>query len=154
MCMWLEWWVCAGNVCKKLDVYLTRVLSLSFFMFLPPSLLLFSSLCPCVTFLPSFLTPLLLSRFSSFACSLSLSLSRVLIRIIHLFFTLLFDFFVLRHVEKYLGWFRTAFIYVGSGIGGNIVSAVFVPYSPEVSAREEHLVLYTMTPLKLSLAQE
>ena len=52
--------------------------------------------------------------------------------IIHLIFTLTFHFFVLRHVEKYLGWLRTALIYLGSGIGGNIVSAVFVPYNPEV----------------------
>ncbi len=53
-------------------------------------------------------------------------------RIIHLFFSVLFTVFVLRHVEKRLGWFRTAFIYVLSGIGGNLVSAYFVPYNPEV----------------------
>ncbi|XP_003384540.1 PREDICTED: inactive rhomboid protein 2-like [Amphimedon queenslandica] len=52
--------------------------------------------------------------------------------IIHLVFTLTFHFFVLRHVEKYLGWLRTSLIYLGSGLGGNIVSAVFVPYNPEV----------------------
>ena len=48
-------------------------------------------------------------------------------------FTLAFHFLILRHVEKYLGWLRTTIIYIGSGIGGNIVSAVFVPYNPEVS---------------------
>ena len=53
-------------------------------------------------------------------------------RIIHIFFTSLFHFFVLRHVESYLGWLRTSIIYVGSGIGGNLVSAFFVPYNPEV----------------------
>ena len=58
-------------------------------------------------------------------------------RIIHLVFTLTFHFFVLRHVEKYLGWLRTALIYLGSGIGGNIVSAVFVPYNPEVRLSRE-----------------
>ena len=57
-------------------------------------------------------------------------------RIIHLVFTLTFHFFVLRHVEKYLGWLRTSLIYLGSGLGGNIVSAVFVPYNPEVRGRK------------------
>lgn len=52
--------------------------------------------------------------------------------IIHILLTIPFHLFVLRVVEKKLGWLRTAIIYVGSGIGGSIVSAVFVPYYPEV----------------------
>ena len=46
--------------------------------------------------------------------------------------TILFDFYVLRDIEKYLGWLSTSILYLGSGIGGNIISALFVPYSPEV----------------------
>ena len=53
-------------------------------------------------------------------------------RIIHLIFTLVFHFLILRQVEKYLGWFPTSVIYIGSGIGGNLVSIVFIPYNPEV----------------------
>lgn len=41
-------------------------------------------------------------------------------------------FFVLRIVEKKLGWLRTTFVYILSGVGGSVVSAVFVPYYPEV----------------------
>lgn len=55
--------------------------------------------------------------------------------LIHLFLSLLFDFFVLRHVEKRLGWWRTATIYILSGICANMVSAFFVPYYPEVRCR-------------------
>ena len=35
-------------------------------------------------------------------------------------------------IEKRLGWVRTAVIYIFSGIGGNLVSAYFAPYNPEV----------------------
>lgn len=52
--------------------------------------------------------------------------------ILHIILTLLFDFLVLRTVEKKLGWFKTLLLYVLSGVGGNIISAVFVPYYPEV----------------------
>lgn len=52
--------------------------------------------------------------------------------LLHVIFTVLFSVFVLRHVEKRLGWFRTAIIYILSGIGGNLVSAYFVPYNPKV----------------------
>jgi membrane associated rhomboid family serine protease len=54
-------------------------------------------------------------------------------RLIHLVLSLLFSFFILRHVEKRLGWLRTSFVYMLSGIGGNLVSAYFVPYNPNVS---------------------
>ncbi|KAK0410306.1 hypothetical protein QR680_005056 [Steinernema hermaphroditum] len=37
-----------------------------------------------------------------------------------------------RSVEKMIGWKKTAFIYIISGLGGYLASAVFVPYMPEV----------------------
>lgn len=46
--------------------------------------------------------------------------------------TVVFNVYVVRDIEKYLGWLSTAILYIGSGLGGNIVSALFVPYSPEV----------------------
>ena len=55
-------------------------------------------------------------------------------RILHLVFTLLMHMTVGRHIEKLIGTFRMGMIYVLSGIGGNLVSAVFVPYQAEVSA--------------------
>ena len=50
----------------------------------------------------------------------------------HLLITIIFDIIVLRNLEKYLGWLSTCILYMGSGIGGNVVSGIFVPYSPEV----------------------
>ncbi|PIO66134.1 hypothetical protein TELCIR_12164 [Teladorsagia circumcincta] len=32
-------------------------------------------------------------------------------------------------LEMLIGWRRMAILYIGSGIGGNIASAIFVPYS-------------------------
>ena len=63
-----------------------------------------------------------------------------LFRILHIILTLLFTFFVLRIVEKRLGWFKTCFVYILSGVGGNIVSAVFVPYYPEVGRLNRKLL--------------
>lgn len=54
-------------------------------------------------------------------------------RVFHLLMTVIFNLYILRDLEKYLGWLATASLYLGSGIGGNIVSALFVPYSAEVS---------------------
>ena len=63
-----------------------------------------------------------------------------LFRILHIIPTMLFTYFVLRIVEKRLGWCRTCFIYILSGVGGNIVSAVFVPYYPEVGGLNRKLL--------------
>ncbi|XP_003391692.2 PREDICTED: inactive rhomboid protein 2-like, partial [Amphimedon queenslandica] len=52
--------------------------------------------------------------------------------IFHVLLTIIFNFYILRDLEKYLGWLATATLYIGSGIGGNIISALFVPYSAEV----------------------
>ena len=39
---------------------------------------------------------------------------------------------VMRDIEKLTGWFRIAIIYFLSGIGGNLASAIFIPYRGEV----------------------
>ena len=39
---------------------------------------------------------------------------------------------VLRDLEKLAGWWRIGLIYVLSGIVGNLGSAIFVPYRPDV----------------------
>ncbi|XP_065175689.1 inactive rhomboid protein 1-like isoform X2 [Sycon ciliatum] len=52
--------------------------------------------------------------------------------ILHLVLTLIMHMTIGRHIEKLIGWFRVGMIYVLSGIGGNLVSAVFVPYQAEV----------------------
>ena len=35
-------------------------------------------------------------------------------------------------MEKMAGWHRIAIIYIFSGIGGNLLSAIVTPYQPEV----------------------
>jgi membrane associated rhomboid family serine protease len=35
-------------------------------------------------------------------------------------------------LERTMGWLRMAIIFMLSGIGGNLVSAVFNPYAPQV----------------------
>ena len=52
--------------------------------------------------------------------------------LIHLIVTVLFQGFVMRDVEKLAGCIRIAVIYFGSGIAGNLASAIFLPYQVEV----------------------
>uniref|UniRef100_A0A915HWJ6 Peptidase S54 rhomboid domain-containing protein n=1 Tax=Romanomermis culicivorax TaxID=13658 RepID=A0A915HWJ6_ROMCU len=52
--------------------------------------------------------------------------------ILHCVFTLIVQYLLMRDLEKLIGWFRLSVIYLGSGIFGNLASAVFVPYEPEV----------------------
>eukprot|EP00794_Sanderia_malayensis_P008920 gene8920-9872_t len=52
--------------------------------------------------------------------------------IIHLILTLIFNFTILRDMEKMAGWVRIAVIYLVSGIGGNLWSSVLIPYQVEV----------------------
>ena len=52
--------------------------------------------------------------------------------IIQLLITLFFNIFILRDAEKLAGCLRIAIIYVGSGIIGNLGSAIFLPYQAEV----------------------
>ena len=55
-------------------------------------------------------------------------------RLFQVVVTILFQFFVMRDVEKLAGWHRTAIIYIGSGIAGSLASATFLPYYVEVSS--------------------
>ncbi|CAB3978902.1 inactive rhomboid 1-like isoform X2 [Paramuricea clavata] len=52
--------------------------------------------------------------------------------ILHLCITLAFHFTILKDMEKMAGWHRIAIIYICSGIGGNLLSAIVTPYQPEV----------------------
>ncbi|XP_031628527.1 inactive rhomboid protein 1 isoform X2 [Contarinia nasturtii] len=52
--------------------------------------------------------------------------------IIHLVITVAFQHIFLTDLERLLGPIRTAILYVGSGVGGNLISAIFLPYKPEV----------------------
>jgi len=52
----------------------------------------------------------------------------------HIFITLLFHWFILRDLEKLAGPLRTACIYLGSGIAGNLASVLLEPHRAEVSS--------------------
>lgn len=49
-----------------------------------------------------------------------------------LLITILFQVFLLRDVEKLAGCVRVSIIYLGSGVLGNLASAIFLPYQAEV----------------------
>lgn len=53
--------------------------------------------------------------------------------VLHLAITVAFQHILLADLERLLGPIRTAIVYIGSGIAGNLTSAIFVPYKPEVS---------------------
>lgn len=53
--------------------------------------------------------------------------------IVHIVLTFAFQHFLLADLERLLGSLRTAILYIGSGIAGNLASAIFVPYRPEVT---------------------
>lgn len=53
-------------------------------------------------------------------------------RIIHLACTFIFHFTIMRDLEKMAGWLRLAIIYIFSGVGGYLYSAILLPYQAEV----------------------
>uniref|UniRef100_A0A1B0C8B0 Peptidase S54 rhomboid domain-containing protein n=2 Tax=Lutzomyia longipalpis TaxID=7200 RepID=A0A1B0C8B0_LUTLO len=52
--------------------------------------------------------------------------------VLHLVITVAFQHVFLADLERLLGPIRTAVLYICSGIAGNLTSAIFVPYKPEV----------------------
>lgn len=53
--------------------------------------------------------------------------------IIHLAITIAFQHIYLGDLERLIGPIRTAIVYIGSGVAGNLTSAIFLPYKPEVN---------------------
>ncbi|XP_078609789.1 inactive rhomboid protein 1-like isoform X6 [Branchiostoma floridae x Branchiostoma japonicum] len=58
--------------------------------------------------------------------------------LVHLLLSVIFQMTILRDLEKLAGWGRIAIIYILSGIGGNLASAVFLPYQAEVGPAGAH----------------
>jgi len=54
--------------------------------------------------------------------------------IFHLLISLVFQVTILRDMEKLAGWWRIAIVYMSSGVGGTMLSAILIPYQPEVGA--------------------
>lgn len=53
--------------------------------------------------------------------------------ILQLFVTVLIQHYLMRDLEKLTGPLRIGIIYIGSGVGGNLASSIFVPYRADVS---------------------
>jgi len=51
--------------------------------------------------------------------------------ILHLAMTVIIQLYLMRDMEKVCGSFRMAIIYLGSGMAGNLASAIFIPYRAE-----------------------
>lgn len=54
-------------------------------------------------------------------------------RVLQLVITVLIQYFLMRDLEKLTGSLRIGIIYMGSGVAGNLASAIFVPYRADVS---------------------
>lgn len=57
--------------------------------------------------------------------------------ILHLAVTVAFQHIFLADLERLIGPVRTAIIYIGSGIAGNLTSSLLVPYKTEVSFEQD-----------------
>jgi len=53
-------------------------------------------------------------------------------RLLQLIITVVFQYFIMRDLEKLAGWLRIGIIYIASGIAGSLSSAIFLPYHVEV----------------------
>ncbi|VBB25939.1 unnamed protein product [Acanthocheilonema viteae] len=62
--------------------------------------------------------------------------------IIHCILTVFIQILYMRDLEKLLGWARIALLYMVSGIGGYLASAIFVPYKPEVGPAGSHIGMF------------
>ena len=54
-------------------------------------------------------------------------------RILHMLISVGLQYWLMRDLEKLAGSVRICIIYLGSGMAGNLASAIFVPYRAEVS---------------------
>ncbi|CAG9767179.1 unnamed protein product [Ceutorhynchus assimilis] len=52
--------------------------------------------------------------------------------VLQLIITIMVQHFLMRDLEKLTGSLRIGIIYIGSGVGGNLASAIFVPYRADV----------------------
>ena len=62
-------------------------------------------------------------------------------RLLHLALTVLLQCWLMRDLEKLVGAMRLSLIYLGSGMVGNLASAIFVPYRAEVGPAGAHFGL-------------
>ena len=71
----------------------------------------------------------------------------LLYRVFHLLLTIVFQALIMRDMEKLTGGVRVAIIYLGAGLGGNLASAIFLPYHVEVGMRLRTCISMTIAVL-------
>lgn len=64
--------------------------------------------------------------------------------LLHLAITVAFQHIFLADLERLVGPVRTAIIYIGSGVAGNLISALLVPYKTEVGVDSNSSYLSTV----------
>lgn len=69
-------------------------------------------------------------------------------RLVHLLITMVVHKMFMVDLEALIGWKRMAIVYLGSGIGGNLASAIFVPYN--VRLLIVYLIIYPFFSQKLA----
>jgi membrane associated rhomboid family serine protease len=64
--------------------------------------------------------------------------------LVHLVITLVVQLYLMRDMEKLCGPARMAIIYLGSGMAGNLASAIFIPYRYRTGTpKAQHCTHYT-----------
>lgn len=63
--------------------------------------------------------------------------------ILHLVITVVFQHFFLADLERLMGPLRTAILYIGSGLAGNLTSSILVPYKAEVNSLKADIFCIT-----------
>ena len=71
----------------------------------------------------------------------------LLCRVFHLLLTIVFQALIMRDMEKLTGGVRVAIIYLGAGLGGNLASAIFLPYHVEVGMQLDTCISMTSAVL-------
>jgi len=69
--------------------------------------------------------------------------------LLHLALTVLLQCWLMRDLEKLVGAMRLSLIYLGSGMVGNLASAIFVPYRAEVGPAGAHFGLLAIAMVEV-----
>ena len=70
-------------------------------------------------------------------------------RLLHLALTVALQYWLMRDLEKLCGSTRLSLIYLGSGMVGNLASAIFVPYRAEVGPAGAHFGLLALSMVEV-----
>ena len=99
------------------------------------------------TYTCSYLLKLLMS--THIYSSIALIIIYYTFRVLHLALTVALQYWLMRDLEKLCGSTRLSLIYLGSGMVGNLASAIFVPYRAEVGPAGAHFGLLALSMVEV-----